>query len=85
MIGFVSDSVLKIVGFFLATISGEPSSSRMAAFSISELVLRNLKLSLGRMVLILGLFFDEDGLGDSCLKKPGLGRGEKFTLFGGEG
>ena len=80
----LKDSVLEIRGFFRAT-SGEPSSARMAAFPISELVvLRNLKLSLGRRVLIEGLLFDEEGPweGSFILYKLGLGRGEKFTLLG---
>lgn len=78
------DNVLERKGFFDAIDAADPSSARKAAFSISELVLRNLKLSLGRKVLIFGLFFDEEGPGDSLLLgKIGLGHGEKITLLGG--
>jgi len=60
------DNVLERKGFFGATVA-DPPSARKAAFSISELVLRNLKLSLGRKVLIFDLFFDDEGPGDSLL------------------
>lgn len=63
--------------------AAEPSSAKKAAFSISEFVLRNLKLSFGRSVLIVDLFFEVDGPGDSLLPvKTGLGQGEKITLLG---
>lgn len=79
MVVLVRDNVLERKGFFGA----EPSSARNAAFSISELVLRNLKLSLGRKVLIVDLLFDEEGPGDSlALEKPGLRQGGNITLLG---
>lgn len=55
----------------------------MAAFSISEVVFRCLKLSFGRRFLKFVLFFVVDGPGDSLvLAKLGLGMGEKLTFFG---
>lgn len=66
VIKFLRENVLGIRGFFGATVD-EPSSARKTAFSISELVLRILKLSFGRKVLIVDLFFDEEGRGDSLI------------------
>lgn len=77
------DNVLERKGFFGATV--DPSSARKAAFSISELVLRNFKLSLGRKVLIFYLLFDEEGPGYFLLLgKTGLRPGGKISLLGGE-
>lgn len=63
----------------------DPSSARKVAFSISKLVLRNFKLSLGRKVLIFYLLFDEEGPGYFLLLgKTGLRPGGKISLLGGE-
>lgn len=84
---FVRENVLAIDGFSL--ISGETPSASMAAFSISEFGLRNLKLSLGRRFFMADFPLDVEGPGDtSTMTWLGLGNGEKFTLLGvgiGEG
>nr|AFK36071.1 unknown [Medicago truncatula] len=46
----------------------EPSSARKAAFSISEVVFLNLKLSLGiKVFLRVDLFLELEGLGESLV------------------
>lgn len=62
---------------------GEPPSAIIAAFSMSEVVLCRLKLSFGRRLFIVNLFFEDEGPGDELtFPKLGLGNGEKFTLLG---
>ena len=48
---FVRDSVLERKGFF-SVAAYEPPKANIAAFSISELVFRNLKLNFGRRLLL---------------------------------
>lgn len=79
---FVKDSVLERKGFFSIP-ADEPPSANIAAFSISEVVLRYLKLNFGRRFLMVDLLFDVEGSGESfILIKLGLGLGEKITLLG---
>lgn len=71
--------------FFSRTSADEPPRARIAAFSISEVVFRYLKLSFGRRLLMVDLYFDEEEPCDSFVMSilgGGLGMGEKFTLFG---
>lgn len=77
------DSVLERKGFFDDTVE-EPSSARKAAFSISEVVFLNLKLSFGiRDFLRVGLLLELEGSGESLFgMKPGLAQGENITLLG---
>lgn len=78
----IRDSVLERKGFFCGTLD-EPSSARKAAFSISEVVFLNLKLSLGIRALRVDLFLELEGPGDSLVSmKTGLVQGENITLLG---
>ena len=78
---FVSDDALAIRGFSLVSVNELPSA-KIAAFSISEVVSRYLKLSFGRRFLKVVILFDEEGTGKSfILPKQGLGMGEKLTLL----
>lgn len=74
---FVREDVLRPKDFSI----GDSPKARIAAFSISELAVRNLKLNFGRR-----LFRDDlplKGLADSLNRGYlGLGAGEKFTLLG---
>lgn len=79
---FVRENVLEINGFSWVPV-GVPPSARVAAFRISEVVFRYLKLSFGRRLLTVDLVLDDEGPGDTLiLFKQGLGNGEKFTLLG---
>lgn len=79
---FESENVLEMRGF-PCTSADEPPSAKMAAFSISKLLLRYLKLNFGRKLFKGDLLFDDEWTGDSsCMEKIGLGMGEKLTLLG---
>lgn len=58
----VKDNVLGILVFSLDP-DGEPPRARVTAFSISEVVFRNLKLNLGRRLLMDDLPLEVEGLG----------------------
>lgn len=78
---FVRENVLRIDIF--ASVWGETPSASMAAFSMSEFVFRNLKLSLGRRYFMVDFPLDDEGSGDPMtIAWLGLGNGEKFTLLG---
>lgn len=82
MKSFVRDNVLEIRGFSRVSANGL-SSAWIAAFSISEVVFRDLKLSLGRRLLKVALLLDDDVPRESLtLAKLGLKVGEKLTLLG---
>lgn len=78
---FVRENVL-VIEDLSCDPSGDPKAS-MAAFSISQLLFLNLKLSLGRRLLIDGLALCDEGSGEVLnLISVGLGNGEKFTFLG---
>ena len=79
------DNVLEMNGFCFVVPDEPPSSSMAAAFSISKVLFRYLKLNFGSKLLMLVLLFDDEGSGGSFIwPKLGLGSGEKFTLLGVE-
>lgn len=60
----------------------EAPRARIAAFSISEVERRNLKLTRGRRLLKDGFPLDDDGLDDTfTLAEDGLGIEGKFTFI----
>lgn len=72
-----------MVDIFSSGTMVEASESGKVAFSVSEFILRNLKLSLGKRFLMDDLPLHEEGLGKAFgLKLEGLGVKRKFTLFG---
>lgn len=78
----VNDHDLGIDTFSCGTMA-EVSESGKVAFSVSEFILRNLKLSLGKRFLMDDLPLHEEGLGKAfTLELEGLGVKRKFTLFG---
>lgn len=78
----VKENVLGMRGLSLL-LAGEAPNASIAAFSMSKVLFRNLKLSLGRRVFIVALRLDGEGAEvPSTLAKLGLGMGEKLTLLG---
>ena len=61
---FVRDNVLVIKGFSRVPVDEAPSA-RMAAFSISEVEVRYLKLNFGSRFLMDDLPLDDEGPGDT--------------------
>lgn len=77
-----SDNDLEIEGFS-REIADEPPKARLAAFSLSKVALRFLKLNLGRRLFMDDLPLVAEGLGDQvALASLGLGVRKKFTFFG---
>lgn len=78
----VNDHELDMDTFSCGTMT-EVSESGKVAFSVSEFMLLNLKLSLGKRFLMDDLPLNEEGLGKAFgLELEGLGVKTKFTLFG---
>lgn len=77
----VSDNDLEIEGFFRGI--DEASGAGVAAFSISKVEIRDLKLSLGNKLFKDDLPFDEEGAGEPpALASTELGVRRKFTFLG---
>lgn len=82
---FVRDNVLEMNGFCFVVSDEPPCASMAAAFSISKVLFRYLKLNFGSKLLMFDLIFDDEGSGGSFIwAKLGLGIGEKITLLGVE-
>lgn len=77
---FVSDNDLEMEGFSRGAVF-EVSGARLAAFSISELELRYLKLSFGKRPFKEDLALDKEGPGEP-LVLASAGFKLKFTLLG---
>jgi hypothetical protein len=70
-------------GFCFVVSDEPPCASMAAAFSISKVLFRYLKLNFGSKLLMFDLIFDDEGSGGSFIwAKLGLGIGEKITLLG---
>lgn len=78
---FVSENDLEIEGFSRSI--DEACGGGMAAFSISKVEIRDLKLSLGNKLFKDDLPFDEEGPGEPpALASTELDVGRKFTFLG---
>ena len=79
---FESDNDLEIEGFSREVVD-EPPRARLAAFSISKVELRFLKLNLGRRLFMDDLPLVAEGPGEPvALVSLGLGVRKKFTFLG---